>query len=313
MGDIAVETVRGGDPGPWDEVGAVLAAAGEDGEPALAEQKRLEIEHRPEDPFVGFFVRAGDDLVGYGHLSPGTGVWGLEVALVPGSRQLAREARRLVVARALEAVARAGGGRLQHWVARAGPDDDAEARRAGFTVERRLLQLRADLPVLPERRGHPPELTLRPFRPGDDDAEWLEVNNRAFAGHPEQGAWTLTQLHERQREPWFEPEGFLVLSEDGHLVGSCWTKVHAEMEPPAGEIYVISVDPARHRGGLGRALTLAGLDWMVAHGLRQALLYVDEANGPALSLYRALGFTLWRTDAAYLRVVDPAGAEGPRT
>jgi mycothiol synthase len=303
MGELTVETVRDRRSGPWSEVGPLLAAAGEDGEPALAEQKRLEIDHRPHDPFVAFFVRQAGALVGYGHLSPGTGVWGLEVALVPEARPRAGEARRLVVPAAVDAVAEAGGGRLQHWVIRSGPADDEAARRGGFELGRRLLQLRTELPLAPERRGRAPEITVRAFRPGLDDAEWLEVNNRAFAEHPEQGAWTMTQLRERQGEAWFDPTGFLVHTEDGHLAGSCWTKVHATMTPPAGEIYVISVDPERHQRGLGRALTLAGLDWMLAQGLRRALLYVDESNTAAVALYRSLGFSLWRTDSAYLRVV----------
>jgi mycothiol synthase len=74
-----------------------------------------------------------------------------------------------------------------------------------------------------------------------------------------------------------------------------------------GEIYVISVDPDFQGQGLGRALTVAGLDSLTGAGLRVGMLYVDGDN-PALSLYQSMGFIQHHIDRSYLRSVGPSGS-----
>jgi len=159
-----------------------------------------------------------------------------------------------------------------------------------------LRQLRRPLPLVADRKP----LTLRPFRPGLDEAAWLKVNNRAFQGHDEQGNWSLDTLREREKQPWFDASGLLLHERDGELAGFCWTKVHAGENPALGEIYVVAVDPAFQGRGLGRALTIAGLDHLAARGLDVAMLYVDVENQAALRLYDVLGFELDHIDRAYV-------------
>jgi mycothiol synthase len=185
----------------------------------------------------------------------------------------------------------------------------ALARAAGFTRVRALWQMRMSLsgppiasPVLPTG------ITMRTFRPGRDEEAWLHVNRRAFAHHPEQGSWTLADLELREAEPWFDPAGFFLAEQDGQLIGFHWTKVHPSpvganqpSAPPIGEVYVVGVDPAAQGGGLGRALTLAGLAYLQGRGLDQVMLYVDESNTAAVKMYSALGFALWHTDVMYRR------------
>jgi mycothiol synthase len=203
-------------------------------------------------------------------------------------------------------VAEVGEQELRVWSHGDHPGARALAAAAGYRVIRKLLQLRRSLDAQftgTTEAGLPAGITLRSFRPGVDDSAWLELNARAFAHHPEQGRTTQADLAARMAEPWFDPAGFLIAEQDGLMVGFHWTKVHPE---GLGEVYVLGVDPDRHGGGLGRALTLAGLRHLHDRGLRTVLLYVESDNAPALAVYRRLGFSTWSTDVMYAAgSVDP--------
>jgi mycothiol synthase len=180
-------------------------------------------------------------------------------------------------------------GRLVLLEADPATDADADtATAAGLVLVREVLQLRRPLPADP-----PPPLDVRPFRPGTDDEAFLTVNNRAFRWHPDQSGWTTAELHAAEAEPWFDADGFLLHERDGRLAGFCWTKVHpaTDVDPALGEIYVIAADPDFTGIGLGRALTLAGLDHLARRGLTVGMLHVEGTNVAARGLYDALGFT----------------------
>ena len=189
------------------------------------------------------------------------------------------------------------------WVDHPSDALDAAMAAAGFTAQRDLWRMDVALPLSAAVMADTVpldgsgDLRLRSFVPGADEAAWVRVNNRAFAWHREQGGWTVDEVVERQAEPWFDPDGFLLLDIDGELAGFCWTKIHDEVQvdddtaSTAGEIYVIGVDPDHHGKRLGQALTVAGLASIHQRGHDHGLLYVDADNIAAVRLYEKLGFT----------------------
>ena len=60
------------------------------------------------------------------------------------------------------------------------------------------------------------------------------------------------------------------------------------------------VDPSHHGSGLGKALTIAGLQHMHERGMEHGTLYVDAANEKARTMYEKLGFTDEHHDRAYV-------------
>jgi mycothiol synthase len=283
----------------------VAAAAAADGVGPLSEHGLLHVRHG--EPGSDVVATADGQIVGYAYVDDPTAqesdVTG-ELVVHPAHR------RRGVGTALIGALAeRAGARPIRLWAHGDLPAAAGLARSMGFERIRALWQMRRSLGEPLPDADFPAGVALRTFRAGQDEESWLRVNGRAFAKHPEQGAWTVRDLELREREPWFDPDGFLIAEHgtagnDGTMIGFHWTKIHPAngAEPSIGEVYVLGVDPDAHGGGLGRALTVAGLRYLAGRGLDQVMLYVDEENTAAIRLYQGLGFVRWHTDAMYRSV-----------
>ncbi|WP_405018772.1 mycothiol synthase [Kitasatospora sp. NBC_00070] len=280
---------------------AVLAAASvEDGREAVSEAGRLRLRVDSARPGVTHLVQRQEGVpAGYAQLEAGEERTTVELTVHPDLRRLGL-GRQLLDATLAEADA----GTVDFWAHGGHPGAARLAAEYGAELIRELRQMRRPAdeqlaePVLPEG------VTVRTFRPGQDDAAWLRLNALAFSHHPEQGSWTEQDLAERLAEPWFDPAGLFLAWRGEQLVGSHWTKVHPD---GLGEVYVVAVDPAEQGNGLGRALTATGLRHLAEdRKVPAVLLYVDADNPAAVRVYERLGFTVHEVDLMYrLNTADP--------
>lgn len=274
------------------------AAEAADGHRPLNDHAWLDLVQGGRQGFAGLVAweRGHDHPVAYAQVSRGNDSWALELVIHPHHRYEALGIGPAMLDAAIWVIRSEGGGHVHWWVYEATGAHAQMAAGVGLRPGRELYQMRRPLPVAGPRRA----LALRAFEVGRDEDAWLAVNNRAFHDHPEQGGWDRATLRAREAEAWFDPDGFLLHEVGDRLAAFCWTKLHRDAHPVLGEIYVIAVDPDFAGRGLGRDLTLAGLDSIHARGVGWGMLYVDSANDAALALYRHLGFTVHHSDRAFV-------------
>jgi ribosomal protein S18 acetylase RimI-like enzyme len=81
------------------------------------------------------------------------------------------------------------------------------------------------------------------------------------------------------------PNALLVATnEDGRVVG------YTAVQPEQCEMFLLFVDPAYGRRGIGRMLLNAAHDALRAAGCEEAFLFVEERNERALSVYTSAGY-----------------------
>ena len=301
-------------PDDLEAVGGLLSRVeAADGHPPIGEHKFLLLFQGDPERVVGLVGEDEGVVVSYVALTPSAepGWWGMELAVDPEHRSA--EAFLSLFNAGVAEVVRQRGHAVRAWLFQ--PRLTEVALSAGFVADRELPKVERQLPGGFGERGArerinnvsntlvaslPEGIQVSSFVPGRDEQAWLEVNNGAFADHPENGRWTMEILRNRMGQVWFRPEELLMAWDGKGLAGFCWLKRAAG----EGEIYIVAVAPRTQGAGLGRALVVRGLALMEERGDRVAFLYVDAGNHRALSLYRSLGFYVDHVDRSFVRMLD---------
>jgi mycothiol synthase len=172
-------------------------------------------------------------------------------------------------------------------------------RARGLEPVRELLTMRRPLgggaDEVPLREPRDPAVELDTFEAERDADDWVRVNARAFAQHPEQGRLTRADLDERMAQPWFDPQDLHVARRDGALLGFVWVK----REDDEDEVYAVGTDPDAAGTGIAGALLSRALRALADAGAEAATLYVEGDNTSAIALYEHLGFEVSGRDLQY--------------
>ena len=124
---------------------------------------------------------------------------------------------------------------------------------------------------------------------------------------PELPHWNEAE-YERYLERRAEVDRCLLVVEEeelGDLAGFVAARI--QQEAAIAEVESLAVLPSRRRGGVGRSLCLAALDWCRRRGAAGVELEVRAGSEGALALYRSLGFAaVGRRPGYYASPVDDA-------
>lgn len=256
--------------------------------------------------------------IAYCQISRGNDSWALDLVVDPQHRKKTLELGTALLGEATKIISDEGGGHVHWWVFGATSEHNELAKQINLHTGRILLQMHVSLPLAQQVIAKTKQVTTQSFRVGIDEDAWLTVNNRAFSSHSEQGGWTKQLLRSRQSEKWFNPNGFLLYFSNNNdepapvtpaLAAFCWTKIDRDSDPKNGEIYVIAVDPKFHGQGLGKSLTVAGLNYLTSAGATSGMLFVDEDNTAAIATYTKLGLTIRDRGQAFVGDIAPSSKQ----
>jgi len=292
-------------PALQEQVLSLIKAAQDfDNTPAIAEHVLLHLRHGGDKADSHLVIQKDNKVIGYAHLDKTDQVAGPSVELVIDPEHRGSG----VGSELLKAAIEVCGEKIRLWSHGDLPQARELALANNFIKVRTVIQMSKDLTeVLPIDCDY----QIRSFLPDLDNKAWLTLNNLAFANHPEQGNWSEADLLIRLNEDWFDEKGFFVAQDQNELIGFTWTKIHGghshahvvgedhHDHAPIGEIYVTAVNSKYVGKGVGKALTITGLNYLKYQGLNSAMLYVDEDNQAAFNLYKSLGFLESGKDVMY--------------
>jgi len=282
----------------------IKAAHDFDGTPAIAEHVLLHLRHGGDKSDSHLVIEENKEVIAYAHLDTTDLVAGPSVEAVVHPQHRGKGLGALILKEAIKSC----GNKTRIWSH--GDLPAAKAIASSLKLKRIWSNLLMSKP-LGEIQPLTSKYPIRTFIPSLDNQAFLALNNKVFAKYPDQGGWSEADLKVRLNEDWFEKEGFFVTEDKGELIGFCWTKIHGAHthshngsdddhgHEALGEIYILAVNPDYKGQGIGRDLTITGLNYLKYQGLNNVMLYVGVENKPAFNLYKSLGFNKFGSDVMY--------------
>jgi mycothiol synthase len=282
----------------------IKAAHDFDGAPPIAEHVLLHLRHGGDKSDSHLVIEENKEVIAYAHLDTTDLVAGSSVEAVVHPQHRGKGLGALILREAIKIC----GDKTRIWSH--GDLPAAKAIAASLKLERlwsNLLMNKSLGEIQPVTSKYP----IRTFIPSLDNQAFLALNNNVFANYPDQGGWSEDDLKVRINESWFDDKGFFIAEDKGELIGFCWTKIHGAHthshhgsdddhgHEALGEIYVLAVNPNYKGQGIGRDLTITGLNYLKYQGLNNVMLYVGVENKPAFKLYKSLGFNEFGSDVMY--------------
>ena len=288
-----------------ESVLALIKAAHDfDGTPPIAEHVLLHLRHGGDKSDSHIVFESDNQVIAYAHLDTTDLVAGPSVEAVVHPSHRGKGVGSLILKEAIKVC----GVKTRIWSH--GDLPAAKTIAASLNLEHlwsNLLMSRSLGDIQPVKSKYP----IRTFIPDLDNQAFLSLNNKVFANYPDQGGWSEDDLKVRLNETWFDQKGFFGAEDKGELIGFCWTKIHGAHthshsggdddhgHDALGEIYVLAVNPDYKGQGVGRDLTITGLNYLKYQGLNNVMLYVGVENKPAFNLYKTLGFNEFGSDVMY--------------
>ena len=280
-----------------------------DGAPPIAEHTLLHLRHGGDKKDSHLVIYEDNDLgkkvIGYAHLDQTDLVAGPSVELIVDPYYRNQDVAKELLTKAIEVC----GVRLRLWVHNQTDDTHLLTHYSNFEKIRSVLQMSKEQGEVITLPALDPTIIIRSYLPGIDDTAWLDLNNTVFKDHPEQGNWSLKDLKTRINEEWFDQTGFFSAELNQKMIGSAWCKIHGDHthdhaggkhnHPAIGELYITAIDQRFRGQQIGKALTITVLNYLKYRGLASVMLYVDEENLAAVSLYKSLGFEQSGKDLMY--------------
>jgi len=177
----------------------------------------------------------------------------------------------------------------------------------GFGFVRRFLELRLDVSkcTLPDMSEF--FSVCRHLEPGEED-KLTFIQNRAFIDTWGYNPSTKEEIFCRTRLPSCSPKNVLLMGEEEHPIGYCWTKINSggkkHTRKRRGHIHMLGVDPGHRGKGIGKQVLLAGIAYLQGEGIQFVELTVDEENKTACALYKSLGFEISAQTVWYEKLLD---------